>query len=95
MYIYGGALIPSEEITNELWRYDFHNMNWTQIDQCSQTNNNDTEPLMEYCPIRVKDHTANVVGDKMLIVFGYSDQLWNDRGFVEILSFIQEFDLGT
>ena len=94
MYIYGGALIPSEEITNELWRYDFHNMNWTEIDQCRVTSDNDTESSVEYCPIRVKDHTANVIGDKMIIIFGYTDQLWSDNGRIEIPNFVQEFDLG-
>ncbi len=31
MYVYGGALLPSEEITNELWALDLTNLTWTLL----------------------------------------------------------------
>ena len=83
MYIYGGALLPSEEITNELWRFDFRTLTWTEIESCQSGN----ESLSSYCPLAVKDHSANVVGNKMLIFFGYSP-------LVALINFVQEFDLG-
>ena len=85
MYVYGGSLLPSEEITNELWRFDFRNLNWTEIESCREQN----ETVTEYCPIGVKDHSANVVDDKMIILFGYSV---DNNG--ELVNFVQEFDLG-
>ena len=84
MYVYGGSLLPSEEITNELWRFDFRNLNWTDIESCREQNENET--VAEYCPIGVKDHSANMVDDRMIILFGYSDG--------ELVNFVQEFDLG-
>ncbi len=29
MYVFGGALLPSEELTNELWALDLNNLTWT------------------------------------------------------------------
>ena len=31
MYIFGGALVPSEEVTNELWSLDLSSLTWTLV----------------------------------------------------------------
>ncbi len=31
MYIYGGALVDNEDIVNELWKFDFNTLSWTQL----------------------------------------------------------------
>lgn len=81
MYVYGGALLPNEEITNELWKLDFRNLTWYEIESCQSENES-----LSYCPIGVKDHTSNIVGDKMIVFFGYST-------LDILLNYVQEFDL--
>ena len=78
MYIYGGALLPSEQITDELWKFNFETLKWTQIEEYGN------ETL--YNPIGVKDHTIEVVNGTLLVIFGYS-------AFDELLNYVQEFDL--
>lgn len=78
MYIYGGALLPSEQITDELWKFSFDNLSWTQI----QEHRNESV----YYPIGVKYHTAHVVNGKMVVLLGYS-------AIDRLLNYVQEFDL--
>ncbi len=33
MYIYGGALVENEDITNELWQFDFVTLSWQQLNR--------------------------------------------------------------
>lgn len=83
MYIYGGALLPNERITNELWKFDFNTLVWSEIESpCGQYGNESC-----YCPIGVKDHSANVVNNTMYVFFGYSTLDY-------IINIVQEFDLG-
>ena len=38
MYVYGGALIETEDTTNEFWMFDFSTLIWTQIHPQNRTN---------------------------------------------------------
>lgn len=48
----------------------------------------DTESASEPLPIPVRSHTAHVIGNKMVTLFGLSS------GRTVLLSYVQEFDFG-
>ena len=88
MYIYGGALLPTEVVTNELWKFNFTTLTWSQIRSTSHGNESRNETDQVMMSIGVKDHTAHVIGNKMIIIFGYSE-------VDTLLNYVQEFNLGN
>ena len=122
MYVFGGSLLPSEEITNELWALDLPTLTWTSLapptPATPTTLPNNTlnvtatnisseggeagslvmvEVVNEganegglLLPVPVRSHTAHVVGDRMVVVFGLSSE-----GSNSMLDFVQEYDFGT
>ena len=84
LFMYGG-LTDSGVISNELWRYDIEHNKWNLIeihfkqDQCTY----------DYCaPLASIGHTANVIDDRMIIIFGYNPKF----GY---LNTVQEFHFTT
>ena len=88
MYIFGGALLPTEVVTNELWKFNFTTLTWSQIPSTSHGNESRNETDKVIMSIGVKEHTAHVIGNKMIIIFGYSE-------IDTLLNYVQEFNLGN
>lgn len=88
MYVFGGSLYPSEDITSELWRLDLTSFQWYPLfNQSSPDSDNSSAPLLQL-PVAVRAHTAHVVGGHMLVLFGLSS------GTEEFPAYIQRYNLG-
>ncbi len=80
MYVFGGSLYPSEELTSDLWELDLNTWEWQYLF-------NVTQPLSQSAPpIPVRDHTAHVVGSKMVVLYGLTSTM---TGYVPL---VQEYD---
>ena len=77
MYVFGGSI--NSRPTDELWKYDAEISEWTFL---IPRETNDSSPL-----INVTGHTATLVENKMIVIFGLSLQF----GFVDA---VQEYNLG-
>lgn len=85
MYVFGGALYPSEAMVSELWLLNLTTSQWTPL--FNDTMDNVTEPLPSL-PVAVRGHTAHVVGSKMVVLFGISP------GEEIFPAYVQEYDFG-
>ena len=83
MYIFGGELISSGVVANELWSFNLTSYQW----QLLLPSNSTTFP---HLPLAVRDHTAHVVGEQMLIIWGFA----GNRGTVNT-ALIQQYDFGA
>lgn len=86
MYVFGGALTPSEVIVSELWQLNLVSLQWTPLFNMSEDNSS-AEPALAL-PIAVRGHTAHVVGSKMVVLFGISPER------VIFPAYVQEYDFG-
>ena len=79
MYIFGGETLDTSEIKNDLWSFNFTTNQWRMVTANSQGD----------LPLGVKHHTAHVIGDKMLVIWGSPQhgQLLSTR-------LVQLFDFG-
>ena len=80
LFVYGGML-RNGTITQQLWEFDLLNEDWVQISGRSLTNSDFC------CPIATVGHTATLVNNVMIVIFGYNPTY----GF---LSHVQHFNLG-
>lgn len=87
MYIFGGAVTPSEAIVAELWQLNLTSLQWTPLFNTS-TDNSSAESAATTLPVAVRGHTAHVVGSKMVILFGISP------GEEIFPPYVQEYDFG-
>uniref|UniRef100_T1IQI0 NOC3-like protein n=1 Tax=Strigamia maritima TaxID=126957 RepID=T1IQI0_STRMM len=65
-YVFGGIL-SNGNITDELWVFDFKGNTWTFGENQKGVYKFDPTP-----PLEVVGHTATVVNDRMIIIFGHS-----------------------
>jgi len=80
MYVFGGSLYPSEIFTSDLWQLDLDMWEWQPLFSL-------TTPMSHLTPpVPVRDHTAHVVGSKMVVLYGLS---FSASGFFPL---IQEYD---
>lgn len=82
LYMFGG-MIKNTNVVNELWRYD--GRSWTVL-------RNDDSQYMRIRhspelrgPLKSMGHTANVVGDRMIVIFGHNP-------IYGYLNSVQEYD---
>ena len=88
LYIYGGVL-NQRKITDEFWAFDMSAHVWAEITQNEQQHVDPKATTWPTTmPLAVAGHTAHVVGQKMLVIFGYCPT-W---GFTNV---VQEYDFGT
>ena len=83
MYIFGGELVSSGEVSNELWSFNLTSYQW----QLLLPSNGSVYP---HLPVAVRHHTAHVVDDQMVIIWGFA----GNRGEVRT-SLVQQFEFGT
>ena len=84
LFMYGG-LLENGTISNELWRYDIKQNHWNLV----EANFKQDQCTYDYCaPLSVTGHTANVIDDRMIVIFGYNGKF----GF---LNTVQEFNFNT
>lgn len=88
MYVFGGSLLPSEDIVSELWRLNLSTFQWTPLFNISEGEGNSSAESAVTLPVAVRGHTAHVVGSKMVVLFGMSP------GETIFPSYIQEYDFG-
>ena len=81
MFVFGGSLFPSEDFTNELWELDLVLWEWLPLF------NRTTPTSVISLPVPVRDHTAHVVGSKMVVLYGLSSLS------TAFFSLVQEYDL--
>ncbi|XP_074640642.1 attractin-like protein 1 [Tubulanus polymorphus] len=74
VYMYGGNI--NGDITNELWRFDLVSNTWMKLNSSS---GNDL-------PIAVAGHTAHLIGNAMIVIFGHS----HIYGYTNL---VQEFNI--
>lgn len=86
MYIFGGALTPSEAVVSELWQLNLGSLQWTPLFNISEDNSSAESANM--LPVAVRGHTAHVVGSKMVVLFGISP------GENIFPAYVQEYDFG-
>ncbi|XP_053204126.1 attractin-like protein 1 [Panonychus citri] len=81
IYMFGG-IVKNTKVVNELWRYD--GKHWTALR--SDDNRGCLSGLNGLCaPLTVMGHTANVIGDRMIIIFGHNP-------IYGYLNTVQEYD---
>lgn len=61
MFVFGGITTLPDGATNELWRFDLATQRWTDL--TSQTTGD--------VPLPLWGHTASVVGNSMIVMFGF------------------------
>ncbi len=65
MYIFGGELVTSGVVSNELWAFNLTSFEWQVLLPSNMTTSS-------YLPLAVRHHTAHVVDDRMLIIWGFA-----------------------
>ncbi|XP_074598114.1 attractin-like protein dsd isoform X2 [Brevipalpus obovatus] len=70
LYLFGGMIKQIGLVVNELWRYNDYQ--WEKI--ASSENPSDNKFCnSNFCsPLKTIGHTANIVNDKMIVIFGHS-----------------------
>ena len=81
MYIFGGELVSSGVVSNELWAFNLTSFEWQVLLPSNRTTSS------SYLPLAVRHHTAHVVGDRMLIIWGFA----GNRGSV-LTRLVQQYD---
>ena len=71
---------------SELWRLNLTTFQWTPLFNTSEDNSSAESAVALPAPVR--EHTAHVVGSKMVVLFGMSP------GETLFPSYIQEYDFG-
>ena len=80
MYIFGGELVTSGVVSNELWAFNLTSFEWQVLLPSNMTTSS-------YLPLAVRHHTAHVVDDRMLIIWGFA----GNRGNV-LTRLVQQYD---
>lgn len=70
LYLYGGTL-TNGSVSNELWIYDLDQRAWSLRERSNDLL--DRCPAPEFCaPIAAAGHTATLVDDKIILIFGHN-----------------------
>jgi len=70
LYMYGG-LQDNGTISNELWSFDIDQSKWKLVD--IQFKQDQCSSYVDYCaPLATTGHTATVIDDRMIVIFGYN-----------------------
>lgn len=87
LFVYGG-IFRNNSVTNELWVFDTISNMWDLQLQPIKNYSHKSCRSPEFCaPIAVMGHTATVVDNKMIVIFGHNP----NYGY---LNTVQEFNLG-
>lgn len=66
-----GGVVNRSVIVNELWKYSIANKSWTKLG----SDRFDTSITKLTFPHQTAGHTAHVIGNSMLVFFGYNQIL--------------------
>ena len=82
LYMYGG-IINGTKIVNEVWQWDIHHNLWL-------TRTYGKEGRLGSPPLPVAGHSAHIVDNKMLVIFGYGGPEYGFMNVVQELDFTQK-----
>ena len=87
LFLYGG-IFRNNSVTNELWVYDTNINSWDLQQHANKNYHHKPCKSSDFCaPIPVMGHTATLVDNKMIVIFGHNP----NYGY---LNSIQELNLG-